>query len=145
MTHEIDAAHSAFSDGFSCSQAILSSFSEGLGLDRTTALRISSAFGGGIAGRGLTCGAVTGALMVIGLRHGRIRAEDTASKEKTYELSREFIRRFTERHGSTVCRDLLGVDISTPEGKQRASDEGLSETRCPAYVRSAAEILTALL
>jgi C_GCAxxG_C_C family probable redox protein len=145
MTHEIDTAVSTFADGFSCSQAILSAFSEGLGLDRTTALRISTAFGGGIAGRGLTCGAVTGALMVIGLRYGRIAAEDTAAKEKTYELSRELIRQFTERHGSTVCRELLDVDISTPEGKERASVEGFTGTLCTAYVRSAAEIVKALL
>jgi C_GCAxxG_C_C family probable redox protein len=143
--NKIDAAVSTFTGGFSCSQAVLSAFSEGLGLDKETALKISTAFGGGMASMGLTCGAVTGALMVIGAKHGRAEAADDDAKEKTYEISREFVRRFTDRHGSIVCRELLGVDISTPEVKKRASDKGLFETLCPAYVRTAAEILEEIL
>ncbi len=140
-----DRAVSTFEEGFSCSQAVLSAFSEELGLDRPTALKVSTAFGGGMSGLALTCGAVTGALMVLGLKHGRTGKNDAAAKVRTYELSRQFVRRFTERHGSIVCRELLGLDISTPEGKERASQERLFETLCPAFVRTAAEILDEIL
>ena len=139
------AAVEIFESGFSCSQAVFAAFSEALGLERTMALKISQPFGGGIAGTGSTCGALTGALLVIGLRHGRCRPEDLASKEKTYELVREFIKRFEERHGSTICRELIGVDLSTPEGHQEARRRGLFAERCSLFVSSAAEILETIL
>jgi C_GCAxxG_C_C family probable redox protein len=131
--------------GFSCSQAVFAAFSEALGLERTKALKIAQPFGGGIAGTGSTCGAVTGALLVIGLRYGRVRPEDLASKEKTYELVREFIKGFEERHGSIICRELLGVDLSTPAGHEAARRRGLFAERCSRFVSGAAEILEAIL
>jgi C_GCAxxG_C_C family probable redox protein len=137
----IDSAVAAFTEGFSCSQAVFSAFAEELSLDRATALKVSTAFGGGMAGMGLTCGAVTGALMVIGAKHGRIEASDDAAKQKTYDMSREFILRFTERHGSIVCRDLLGIDISTPHGKEQANAKDLFKMLCPRLVADAVEIL----
>lgn len=140
-----DTAVATFSEGFSCSQAVLLAFSEELGLDRATALKISTAFGGGMSSLALTCGAVTGALMVIGLKNGRAEAADAAAKEKTYEISREFVRRFTERHGSIVCRGLLGVDISTPEGKKRVSEQGLFSTLCPLFVADAVDSLEEII
>jgi len=57
----------------------------------------------------------------------------------------EFAERFKERNGSLVCRDLLGCDISQPEGLQRAKDEKLLTTLCPKFVRDAAEILGEML
>jgi C_GCAxxG_C_C family probable redox protein len=140
-----DTAVAAFTGGFSCSQAVFSAFAEEMGVDRATALKISTAFGGGMAGMGLTCGAVTGALMVIGAKYGRTEAADDAAKQKTYERSRQFVRAFSERHSSIACRGLLGVDISTAEGKQQAKDMGLTETLCPRFVADAVEILEEIL
>jgi C_GCAxxG_C_C family probable redox protein len=144
MTAAQRAAES-FESGFSCSQAVFAAFSEALGLERTTALKIAQPFGGGIAGTGSTCGAVTGALLVIGLKHGRSRPEDAAAKEKTYALVLEFIKRFRKRHGSIVCRELLGVDLSTPEGHEEARRRGLFSGRCLLFVSQAAEILEEIL
>jgi len=134
-----------FESGFSCSQAVFAAFSEALGLERTLALKIAQPFGGGIAGTGSTCGAVSGGLLVIGLKHGRLRPEDAAAKEKTYALVREFLARFAERHGSIICRELLGVDLSTPEGHEEARRRGLFAERCSRFVSEAAEILEAIL
>ncbi len=139
-----DTAVAAFSEGFSCSQAVFSAFAEELGLDRATALKISTAFGGGMASMGLTCGAVTGALMVIGAKHGRSR-HPAMPPNKRPTISREFMLRFTERHGSIACRELLGVDISTPEGKEQASERGLFSTLCPRFVADAADILDQII
>jgi C_GCAxxG_C_C family probable redox protein len=138
-------AAETFESGFSCSQAVFAAFSEALGLERTLALKIAQPFGGGIAGTGSTCGAVSGALLVIGLKHGRLRPEDAAAKEKTYALVREFSARFAERHGSIICRELLGVDLSTPEGHEEARRRGLFAERCSRFVSEAAEILEAIL
>jgi C_GCAxxG_C_C family probable redox protein len=95
---------------------------------------------------GETCGAVSGALMVIGLRYGQPTAEDKDAKEKTYELAREFMNRFAARNNGCVkCRELLGHDISIPEDMQTARDQGLFETLCPKFVRDAAEVVEQLI
>jgi len=140
----VEIAVASFKAGLSCSQAVLSAFAPGLGLDRPTALRLAAAFGGGMARMGQTCGAVTGALMVIGLKHGHVAAEDKATKEKTYALVREFVDQFRARNTSLLCRDLLGCDIGTPEGMQLYREEGLNTLVCSRLVRDAAEILERL-
>jgi C_GCAxxG_C_C family probable redox protein len=134
-----------FQQGFSCSQAVVAALSEPLGLEREKALKISQAFGGGMARMGLTCGAVTGALMVIGLKHGRTRPEDDEAREKTYRLVLEFYRRFQDLHGSTVCRELIGIDLSTPEGQKQGEERAVFTNLCPKFVADAVSILEQIL
>jgi C_GCAxxG_C_C family probable redox protein len=140
-----ETALALFREGFSCSQAVLAAFSERYGLDRETALKLAQPLGGGIARRADWCGAVTGALLVIGLKLGRTRAEDAASRDRTYAVSAEFIRRFEARFGALKCRDLLGCDIGTPAGAAEASTRRLHETLCADYVSAAADLLEDLL
>src|SRR5512141_3659 len=109
-------AAALFEQGFSCGQAVLAGHAARFGLEREAALRLACAFGGGVARTGSTCGAVNGALLAIGLAHGRTRIEDVAARDRTYEHSRAFHATFRKEHGSEVCRELLGVDIGTPEG-----------------------------
>jgi C_GCAxxG_C_C family probable redox protein len=140
-----ERAVSCFKETFSCSQAILSTYGPELGLDREIALKVAGTFGGGMARMGDMCGAVTGAFMVIGLKHGKIKAEDEAAKEKTYLIVREFVERFKSRNGSIKCRELLGYDISTLEGIKLIKEKNLFYTICVKYVRDAAEIIEELL
>jgi C_GCAxxG_C_C family probable redox protein len=141
-----EIAAATFRSGFSCSQAVFTAFVDGAGLDREAALKLSQAMGGGMAHLGFTCGAVTGAFLAIGLRHGRSRAEDLAAKEKTYAVMTEFAQRFRARHGEDMtCPGLIGVDLGTPAGFQEAKDKNLFGTRCTVFVRDAAEILEDLL
>jgi C_GCAxxG_C_C family probable redox protein len=111
-------------------------------MDEKTALKLASPFGGGIARRGEICGAVSGALLTLGLERG---ADTPAGKEEIYRLSQEFMRRFEEKYGTLLCRDLIGCDISTPAGYQAATEKRVFGTICPALVREAAEIIEALL
>jgi len=140
-----ERAEATFKEGFSCSQAVLAAFSDEFDISQETALRISQGFGGGMAKMAETCGALTGAFMVIGLKHGRTRAEDDAAKEKTYALCHELVRRFRARYGTLRCRELLGCNIGTPEGAKIARDEKLHDDLCSELVVSAAEILEDLL
>jgi len=94
---------------------------------------------------GGTCGAVTGAFMIIGLKYGRTRVEDEETKEKAYSLGREFADRFESRNGSVVCRELLGYDIGTPDERELAKEQKLFATLCPRFVRDAAEIIERIL
>ncbi|WP_427339649.1 C-GCAxxG-C-C family protein [Caloranaerobacter sp. DY30410] len=135
-----DYAISCFNKGFNCSQAVLSMFSEELGLSSEIALKISCGFGGGMR-QGETCGAVTGALMVIGLKYGPKNSEDKLAKEKTYTLIEEFLNKFRLRNGSVICKELLECDISTEEGRRIAEEKELFVTQCPKFVVDAIEII----
>ena len=141
---EIEAAAVHFKDGYNCAQALLSAFGLRYGLDRATASRVAAAFGSGM-GMGDACGAVTGAFMVIGLHYSKEKGGSIFSRDKTEEVAREFVARFKARNKVTTCRDLLGCDISTPEGRKAAKQENHFKKRCPQFVRDAAEILDELL
>ena len=143
--NKVNQAVSCFKSGFSCSQAILSTFGKELGLDKNTALKVSGAFGGGMAGMAETCGAVTGAFMVIGLKYGKTKPEDEEAKRKAYSLVKEFVKKFTAKKSSIICRELLGCDISTTEGIQMFKDKNLINIICPKLVENAAEILEEIL
>ncbi len=137
----VERAAQLFAAGISCAPAVLAAFAPRLGMDEEHAARAASCFGGGMASAGRICGAVTGAMMAIGLRHGPGVQADAAAKKDAYDRARELWRRFTDRQGSIECRDILGVDISTPEGHAQASAQGLFKTRCAAAVRDAAGIV----
>lgn len=137
---KVKRALSCFEEGFSCSQSVFTAYSADYGLEDEQALKLSESFGGGMA-LGETCGAVTGAFMILGLKYGRTEAGDDQSKQKTKEKVREFAAQFKELHGSITCKALLNIDISTVEGHQAAKEQGLFDTTCPRFVQSAVEIL----
>ena len=145
MTTPTDIAVARFQEGYACSQSVLSAYAPLFDLDPELALRIAAPFGGGMGRMGEVCGAVTGALMVLGLKVGNTLAQDKASKEASYDLAREFAERFRKRHGSILCRELLGVDISTAEGLQVARQRGLFKELCPRLVGDSSEIVAELL
>jgi C_GCAxxG_C_C family probable redox protein len=141
----IERAVSCFNEGFMCSQAVLSTYGGQFGLDRETALKVSAAFGGGMGRMGETCGAVTGAFMVLGLKYGRTAVQDTRSHEETNRLVKEFVDRFKSLNGSIVCKELLGCDLSTAGGLEIFAEKKLRDALCPKFVRDAAEIVEQLL
>ncbi|MHC4642623.1 MAG: C-GCAxxG-C-C family protein [Planctomycetota bacterium] len=137
---KVKEAVSAFQESFNFSQAIAGTYGPECGLSVPDALKVSCGFGGGMR-RGDTCGAVTGALMVLGLRYGPKDISDKSAKEDVYSRVTEFCRRYESRCDSIVCRELLGCDISTEEGMKQARKNDLFKTVCPKMVQTAAEIL----
>ena len=129
-----------FAAGIHCSQCVLSAWADELGYDESETLRMAAAFGGGMF-RGDTCGAVSGALMVLGLYYGDGTTETDALVQEKTAL---FQQKFAERFGSTICRELLGIDLGQPGGKQQAAESGKLLSQCPEYVSGALEILAEL-
>lgn len=123
-----------FNEGCNCSQAVVLSFGEELGLDRATALKITSSFGGGMGRMGEVCGAVTGALILIGLKYSQAK-----TKDEHYALVQQFAAEFKALHGSLRCAELLGTEIMTPESRGQAAEQ--FKTLCPVLVRDAVRIL----
>jgi C_GCAxxG_C_C family probable redox protein len=136
-----EQADEYFRQGFSCSQSVLAACADHFGLDEKKALGVAGAFGGGLARSGETCGAVTGALMVVGLKYGKLTAEDQTAKDETYRIGQQLMADFAAEHGSTTCRILLGYDLSDPVQRQAAHDAGATRKVCPALVRAAVEWL----
>ena len=128
-----------------CSQAMLTAYAAAFGMDRQAALKVSGAFGGGMGRMGEICGAVTGAFMVIGLKFGRTDVKDAKSHEETNRLVKGFTERFKQRNGSIVCRELLGCDLITEEGRKIFIDDKFRDTKCVKFVRDAAEIIEEIL
>lgn len=143
--NKTEEALNSFDQGYSCSQAVFSAYAEELGLDKQISFKVSGAFGGGIARTGETCGVISGALMVIGYKHGKVKAEDKDSKEKTYIVAKEFIDRFKKKHKNLRCTDLLGYDISTPEGLDAIKKKDLHSLICKKLIIDTVEILDTVL
>ncbi len=141
----IEKAEEMFGKGFNCSQAVLSVFAEDFGISEELALRIATQFGGG-ARKGEMCGAVSGALMVLGLKYGHGYCENMPEvKAKAYSIAEDYMNRFAKKNGSVVCRDLLGYDLTKAEDSAKIKELGLFKTTCPAMIRSAVEILEEIL
>ena len=145
MNTKPEQAVNIFKEGSNCSQAVISVYAEELGLSQKMALKIAQGFGGGMGRMAQTCGAVTGAYMVLGLKYGSADTYDKDTKERVYGLIREFSRRFESRNSSIVCRELLGCDISTQEGVLAAKENDLFTSVCPKMVRQAVEILDEMI
>ena len=122
-----------FSKGFYCSQSVIGSFCEKYDMETDVAFRISCGLNSGCRGAEI-CGAVSGAILVIGLKHGD-------SKQTCNSKTEEFIEAFKDKHGEITCRGLLGCDISTTKGKAEFKIKNLAKSTCMNMVKSAAQIL----
>jgi C_GCAxxG_C_C family probable redox protein len=134
-------AKDTFNNGFNCAQAVLTTYSIKFNFDEKTAKRISCGFGAGCARQSLTCGAVTGAYMAIGLKYGKAEKEDTEARNITYKKINEFSAKFKSLHGSLNCSELLGIDLATPEGQAYFEKNSLFDKKCTNYVMDACNIL----
>jgi C_GCAxxG_C_C family probable redox protein len=102
--------------------------------------KIATAFGGGIGRRGSLCGALTGAIMAIGLKHGTDRTV-LVEKEEAYEIALKFYDRFAKECGSPFCRELIGYDLTNPEELERLRKSNVREEKCSHFVEKAVEML----
>lgn len=140
-----DEALALFGDGFNCAQAIVTAFANDFDLDETTALRIAGGLGGGMGRQGLICGIALGAMIVIGLKFGKVSPEDNDARDRAYNAVKEFSNRFTAKFGSLYCRDILGVDNSTPEGREYIHSNHITDKICPPILQSAVEMVEQII
>lgn len=146
MKTRSDIALEKFLSGYNCAQAVLFSFCDDLGCDKDMALKLSCGFGAGMARKQEVCGAVTGGILVIGLKHGRGEGQDRAPTEATYKKVRDLMSQFEAKHGTCICRALLnGCDLNTTEGQQCFKENDLLNKTCTGCVRTVVEIVESIL
>jgi len=135
-------ARKYFDNHFNCAQSVLATFANDFNISEDIALRIACAFGGGIGRQQLTCGAVSGALMVIGLKYGKSIDNSEEKKKLTYNKTVEFINEFKKINGSICCKDLLdGLDMNNEEDFKKILSRNLFQIRCGKYVEDSVEIV----
>lgn len=145
MEQRAETAIGKFREGFNCSQSVLAAYAEVFGLDQQTALRVAAGFGGGMGRLQGTCGALAGAYMLVGLKHGKVRGDDQTAHEQTYALVQRMAALFKERFGTDLCRDILGVDLRTDEGRKRFKAENMSGRYCEVCILRASELVEEVL
>lgn len=140
-----ELASQKFEEGFNCAQSSFYSFAINAGIAEKEALKLTTAFGVGMIYRGEMCGAITGAMMALGLKYGRDKAEDADAKELTYFLVKELHDRFEKKFGSILCKELLGLNNTNPESWEIANKNDQFKKRCPMFVTEAVEITEKLI
>ncbi len=141
-----EKAREKFLSGYNCAQSVLFGVLDRVGIDGDTALKASCGFGAGMGRNEEVCGAVTGGIIALGLKHGRGVGETREATEKTYLKVRDLMARFSQMRGSCICRKLLdGVDLQNEEGQARYKAADMHTTVCLPCVLSAVEITEELL
>ena len=142
MNTKSKVAAAKFMEGYNCAQSVLYSFCNDLQIDTNTALKIACGFGAGMGRKEEICGAVTGGIIVLGLKFGRGKNDGQTATELTYTKTRELIERFSEKHGIIICRKLLnGCELTTAEGQKYFKDNNLLSKICVPCVQTVVEIL----
>jgi len=129
-----------FLKGYNCAQSVLSTMCEHWKIESELIPKIATAFGGGIGLRGSVCGALTGGVMAIGIKHG-VNEPSSKKRLKAYELAGVVYKEFEKRHGSVLCRELIGYNLSDSKELEKAEKARVFETKCVGFVKSMIEIL----
>ena len=130
-----------YKDEYNCPQSVLCAYADKLGLDQETAQKIASPFGGGIARTGKICGAITGGLMVIGMKNWTDGSDKEAAKSKVYQISNEFMDEMRKRNNTLNCEGLLGISVSTAEGRALVKEKNLNQKICNKVITDVINIL----
>lgn len=134
-----------FRSGLNCAQSVFAAFCDDLQFDHSSALSVSAGFGGGMGRLQLTCGAVTGAFMAIGVYNSKKYDDNASRKAKSVEMVQAFNLAFIKENKTTSCRELLNCDLRTPEGQKYAHDNNLFGTTCEKCITDAVEIMDGLI
>ncbi|NIT36573.1 MAG: hypothetical protein GTN49_08735 [candidate division Zixibacteria bacterium] len=129
-----------FKDGFNCAEAVTAAVAEHVEPGQRCFPRVATCFGAGIGRRGDFCGALAGALMVVGLRKGRDTGEDSEAKERAYRLADYVVEAFQNRFGDVSCRELTGFNLSDPAGIEAYRREEVHDKLCVVFVAEAVRL-----
>lgn len=146
MKSRVKQAVATFEEGYTCAQSVFSTYADLFGMDRQTALKLSSPMGGGIGRMREVCGAVSAMALLAGLKEGNTDPANEDGKEKIYLLTRQMADRFKEQFDTIVCRELLGLEGMEESAKPSVRTQQYYEERpCLKLIAAAAEIIEEML
>lgn len=139
---KMEIAKQKFDEGYNCAQSVLFAFANNGIIDKDTALKIATGFGGGIAREGQVCGAFTAGVMLLGLIHGQGINDNEDKKESTYTLVQDFINEFKNKNKSILCKEILnGCDIKTEAGREKFKEKNYHSEICEKCVENSVTIM----
>ena len=140
-------AVATFEEGYNCAQSVFSTYADCFGMDRETALRMSSAMGAGVGRMREVCGAVSSMAMLAGLQEGNTDPKNEEAKEHIYALVRQMSARFRETYDSIICRELLGLEAGAEESAKPyiRTPEYYASRPCPGIIACASRIIEEVL
>jgi C_GCAxxG_C_C family probable redox protein len=142
---KVEIAIRSFNADLNCAQSVMTAYMEEFNIDPEIALSVSCGFGGGMGRLQETCGAVTGAFMVLGIHNCKKYTDNKDRKEKTYAMIQEFSDKFKSLHGTMDCRLLLNCDLRTEEGQRYVKENKLHETICEKCVSDSIRLIEELV
>lgn len=138
----MNKASELFRQGYNCAQAVFCAHCEKVGIDFETGLKLASSFGGGMGRLREVCGAVSASLMLLGLKDGYTSCDDDVLKEKHYEKVQTLAKKFEEKFGSIICRELLNLPEKNSSPKPQARTEAYYKERpCEKFVEFASNLI----
>ena len=141
MTEEsVKLALELFSGDYNCAQSSMKAILMGCNMDFDQIFHLTAGLGAGVAHEGNVCGAVTGAIAALGVIEGKYHSEATKQKQQAYTRGEEFIRRFKQKHGTVLCNDLTGIEMTDLKARQKANEDGTFTKMCPSFVADAVRI-----
>ena len=147
MSERTQRAVELFKSGFNCSQSVFAAFAGEFGMDEETALRVSAGLGGGVGRAREVCGAVSGAAMLVGFKHGAVNGDDAEAKKRCYEVVQQIIAEFRKDNPSIVCRELLalGEGENTNPTPEARTQQYYQKRPCVQLVEDAARAVEKIL
>ncbi len=139
-----DKAAEFFDEGYNCSESILKAYLDVFKKNPTLGAA-ASGFGGGIGGKGLTCGAITGAVIALGIHHNRQKSDEKEVYASLREKTLALLNNFEKEIGSFNCKDLQPYDLTTLEGREKLHDDKEAAKKCKSYLATSAKLLIELL
>lgn len=146
MISRVEQAVRTFEEGYTCAQAVFVTYADVFGMERETALKLSSPMGGGVGRMREICGVVSSMAMLAGLKEGNTDPENEDAKEQIYLLTRQMAEKFRQANGSIVCRELLGVEGMEESARpSKRTPEWYATRPCRRLVAEAARIIEEML
>jgi len=141
-----EQAVSKFLEGYNCAQSVFYSFCDDLGFEKNKALKIACGFGAGMGRKEEVCVAVTGGIIVLSAKYGRVEKHDRPAQEVTYKKTRELMDKFAKKHGTYICRQLLnGCELTKEEGQKLFKENDMLNKICVPCVLSVVNILEKII
>lgn len=145
MKSKVDNAVESFRSGLNCSQSVVNAYADEMNVDNEFALSVSCGFGGGMGRLQETCGAVTGAFMVLGIYNSKKFADNKDRKANTYAMIQKFSNKFKSVYKVMDCKTLMNCDLNTEEGLKYVAEHNLHEKVCEKCISSAIGIVDELI
>ncbi len=146
MLSRVEQAAATFEEGYTCAQSVFVTYADLFGMDRETALKLSSPMGGGMGRMREVCGVVSAMALLAGLKEGNTDPNNEEGKERIYLLTRQMADKFREQNGSIICRELLGIEGREESAKpSKRTKEYYMNRPCTRLVASAARIVEEML